>query len=44
MNIFVGFICIIIGLTGLIVAGVMAWDLWDDWKFEKKLKEKKWSK
>lgn len=44
MDICVGFICIIIGLTGLIVAGSMAWNLWYDWKFDKKLKEGKWGR
>lgn len=44
MNIFVGAICVAIGLTMLIIAGVLAWDLWDDWKFEKKLKEEIWGK
>ena len=39
MNIFVGVICVAIGLTMLVIAGVLAWDLWDDWKSEKKFGE-----
>ena len=44
MNIFVGIFCISVGLTMLAIAGGMAWDLWSDWKFEKKLKEEIWGK
>ena len=39
MNIFVGIICVVIGLTMLVVAGGITWDLWSDWKFEKKFGE-----
>lgn len=44
MNIFVGIFYIIVGLTMLAIAGGIAWDLWSDWKFEKKLKEEIWEK
>lgn len=44
MDIFVGIVCIIIGLTVLVVIGSMAFNLWSDWKLKKKLKEEIWGK